>query len=163
MRLPNLNPVARYDDYLRYLYRSGRPNWWARVQNDLSACLFSRGLWPSRAAALEIKGRASGKPITFPVVIAVVDGDRFLVSMLGEDVNWVKNLRADDHRAVLRHGRVEPVRLVEVPVAERAPLIQRYVEVAPGGRPHIPVDRREPVEAFEAVAADYPVFRIEPR
>jgi hypothetical protein len=155
--------VKLYDDYLRFLYRSGRPNWWAKLQNGWSAFLFSRGIWPSRAAALEVKGRNSGKIISFPVVIAEIDGERYLVSMLGDDVNWVHNLRADDMRAVLKHGKAEDVRLVEVPVDERAPLIKRYLDLAPGGRPHIPVDRKEPVEAFEAVAADYPVFRIAPR
>ena len=42
-------------------------------------------------------------------------------------------------------------------------MIKRYVEKVPGGRPHIPVDRHEPVEAFEAIAADHPVFRVVPR
>ena len=50
-----------------------------------------------------------------------------------------------------------------MPVEERAPVIRRYVEKVPGGRPHIPVDRHEPVEAFEAIAADHPVFRVVPR
>ena len=35
-----------------------------------------------------------------------------------------------------------------------------YVELAPGGRPHIPVDRRAPVADFEQVAGRYPVFRV---
>lgn len=36
----------------------------------------------------------------------------------------------------------------------------RNVRRAPGARPHIPVDRREPVAKFERIAADYPVFKI---
>ena len=35
---------------------------------------------------------------------AVVGGKPCLVSMLGENVNWVYNLRAAGGRAVLRHG-----------------------------------------------------------
>jgi L-rhamnose isomerase len=42
-------------------------------------------------------------------------------------------------------------------------VIKRYVEKTPGGRPHIPVDRREAVEALEMIAADFPVFRVAPR
>ncbi|MGO9789462.1 MAG: hypothetical protein ACLP8S_08045 [Solirubrobacteraceae bacterium] len=45
-------------------------------------------------------------------------------------------------------------------VAQRARVIKRYVEQAPGARPHIPVDRREDVRVFEAIADRYPVFRI---
>lgn len=41
-------------------------------------------------------------------------------------------------------------------------MIRRYVEGVPGGRPHIPVDRHEPVHAFETIASNYPVFRVVP-
>jgi hypothetical protein len=74
----------------------------------------------------------------------------------------VANLRAAGGRAVLRRGTPTAVRLVEVPVADRAPILRRYLALAPGARPHIPVDRHEPVSAFEPIAADYPVFRIVP-
>ena len=36
----------------------------------------------------------------------------------------------------------------------------RYLEVTPGARPDIPVDRHAPVEEFERIAGEYPVFRI---
>lgn len=98
--------------------------------------------------------------ITFPVVIADYQGERYLVSMLGERANWVQNVRAADGWAVLRHGRRERVRLEEVPIEQRAPILQRYLQLAPGARPHIPVDRTAPVEHFERVAPDIPVFRI---
>ena len=45
------------------------------------------------------------------IVRYTVDGERYLVSMLGERVNWVANVRANDHSATLRHGAVETVRL----------------------------------------------------
>ena len=57
-------------------------------------------------------------------------------------------------------GRDTPVVLTDVPVNDRAPIIRKYLELAPGARPHIPVDRRAPVADFEGIAADYPVFRI---
>jgi hypothetical protein len=39
-------------------------------------------------------------------------GERYLVAMLDQKSNWVRNLRADGH-AVLRHGQSEDVSLVE--------------------------------------------------
>jgi len=63
-------------------------------------------------------------------------------------------------RAVLRHGRVEPVRLEEVPVELRPPILKAYLQRAPGARPHIPVDKGAPLQAFAGVAARYPVFRV---
>lgn len=61
---------------------------------------------------------------------------------------------------MLRHGRRETVRLEEVDPAIRGPILRRYLDLAPGARPHVPVDRRAPVEQFDRIAADYPVFRI---
>jgi hypothetical protein len=145
------------------MYRHNRPNKWARWQNRLSAAVFGSGAWPKRAAALEVRGRSSGRMISFPVAIADYDGERYLVSMLGENVNWVRNVRAADGEAVLRHGKSEAIRLVEVPAEARAPILRRYLEVAPGGRPHIPVDRRAPLEEFEKIAPAIPVFRITSR
>ena len=112
---------------------------------------------------LEVRGRRSGKPVSFPVVIADYEGERYLVSMLGTEANWVRNLEADGNRAELRHGKKEAVTLVEIDPRLRAPIIRRYLTLAPGARPHIPVERTAPLQAFEAIAADFPVYRIEPR
>ena len=82
------------------------------------------------------------------------------MSMLGQKAAWVQNVRAARGHAVLKHGRREKVLLQEVEAAKRPPILRRYLELAPGARPHIPVDRRAPLEDFEAIAKDYPVFRI---
>ena len=79
----------RLDQYARWMYRSGRPNWVARPQNRLSSLVFGVGILPRRVASLEVKGRRSGRTITFPVVIADRAGGEYLVSMLGEQANWV--------------------------------------------------------------------------
>ncbi len=151
-----------YDSYLRWLDRGGRPSRFARLQNRASAAVFAAGIFPRWTAELQVRGRRSGRLVSLPVVIADFEGERYLVSMLGENVNWVRNLKAADYQAVLRHGIRENVRLWEVPVAARAPILRRYLRLAPGARPHIPVDFRAPVAEFEKVAADYPVFRIDP-
>jgi hypothetical protein len=74
----------------------------------------------------------------------------------------VRNVRAAGGRVVLRRRRREQVRLEEVPVAERAPIIKAYLKVAPGARPHIPVRLDAPLEEFAAVADKHPVFRVIP-
>jgi hypothetical protein len=71
-----------------------------------------------------------------------------------------RNVRAAGGRAVLRHGRREAVRLEEVDPGARAPILRRYLALAPGARAHIPVDRRAPLEEFDRIAAQIPVFRI---
>ncbi len=102
------------------------------------------------------RGRRSGRPISFPVVLADYQGDRYLVAMLGEGTNWVSNVRAAGGDAVLRHGRREAVRLEEVDPGARAPILRRYLQVAPGGRPHIPVDRRAPWRTSSGSPPDTP-------
>lgn len=153
--------MRQYDNYLRWLYRGGHPNGFARLQNRASAIAFAAGIAPKRAAALEIVGRRSGRVISFPVAVAGFEGERYLVSMLGANVNWVQNLKAARGRAVLRHGRRESVCLEEVEPGARAPILRRYLQVAPGARPHIPVDPAAPLSEFARIAPNYPVFRIQ--
>ena len=69
-------------------------------------------------------------------------------------------MRAAGGCATLRRRRAREVRLVEIPVEGRAAVIKEYINRVPGGRPHIPVDRHEPLETFEMVAAKYPVFQV---
>lgn len=146
--------------FKRWQYRGGRPRRWARIENRLWAVAFAAGIMSRRAAALEVRGRKSGRLISFPVAVAEYQGERYLVAMLGEKTNWVRNARAADGRAVLRHGRREEVRLVADCSDRRAAILRRYLEVAPGARPHFPVDRHAPPEDFERIAGRYPVFRI---
>ena len=146
----------------RRMYGGGRPHRAAAAFARATAVLASAGLAPKRLVTLEVRGRRSGRTVSLPVVEADFDGERYLVAMLGTTANWVRNVEAAQGRAVIRHRTREPVCLVEVPVADRAPIIRRYLELAPGARAHIPVDRAAPLNEFERVAADYPTFRIVP-
>jgi len=109
---------------------------------------------------LEMVGRKSGRIVSLPLVVAVVDGQQYLVSMLGDNVQWVQNVRAAGGRAVLRSGSREEVQLAEVPIDQRAPILKTYLQRAPGARPHIPVDKDAPLAEFEKVAAAFPVFLV---
>jgi len=147
--------------YRGWLYRGGRPHLLASLLNRLQTVVAAAGLPPHRVKALEVRGRRTGRQITFPVVVADYGGKHYLVAMLGASANWVANVRAADGRAALRHGRREVVRLVELEPAERAPILKRYLEVAPGARAHFPVDPDAPLSDFESIASRYPVFRIQ--
>jgi hypothetical protein len=93
-------------------------------------------------------------------VIAEVAGERYLVSMLGQNANWVQNVRAAGGLATLRHGQAEAVRLEEVPAGECAPILKTYLRVAPGARPHIDIGLDAELSEFAKIAPLYPVFRI---
>ena len=144
----------------KWMYRGGRPNRLATALNGVWRVIGVAGLPPHRLNTLEVRGRKTGKLRSFPVVVADYGAERYLVAMLGERANWVSNVRASGGRAVLRHGHREAVRLEEVEPAGRAPILKRYLELAPGARAHLPVDRQAPLADFEAVAQRYPVFRV---
>jgi deazaflavin-dependent oxidoreductase (nitroreductase family) len=148
------------DTARQWLYRRRRAGGLARLLNTAQARLAAAGVGPRRLVMVEVTGRRSGKTISFPAVIADYDNGRYLVSMLGEDTNWVRNVRAAGGHAVLCHGDRETVLLQEVDVDRRAPILRCYLQRAPGARAHIPVDYRAPVDAFEPIAAQYPVFRV---
>jgi hypothetical protein len=145
-----------------WMYRGGRPNRLARVLNRLWSTLAASGRAPRRMYRLEVRGRRHGRLISLPVVVADHEGERYLVAMLGEGVNWVANVRAAGGRAVLRHGRREEVRLEEVAPERRGPILRRYLQLAPGARAHIAVDPSASLDEFTAVAARHPVFLIRP-
>ena len=147
----------------RWFYRGGRPNRVARVLDRATATVYARGVSPNYLVTLEVAGRRSGRAIRFPLVMVVVKGERYLVSMLGSSTNWVHNVRAAGGEAVLRHGRQEAVHLEEVAVDRRAAVLKAYLGRAPNARSHIPVDQEAPLAEFERVAERFPVFRVAPR
>lgn len=147
----------------QWMYGGHRPNRVATFLNRGTAAIVAAGIGPRRMARLEVRGRRSGRLLSFPVVVADYNGQRYLVAMLGTEANWVHNVRAAGGEAVLRHGQRERVCLEEVEPAARAPILQRYLQVAPGARAHFPVDRRASLQRFEEIAEQYPVFRISPQ
>jgi hypothetical protein len=145
--------------FQRWQYRGGRPGWSARVTNRLGALSVAAGIGPSQAATLEVRGHKSGRIISFPVVVTDYQGERYLVAMLGQKANWVRNLRADNHGVLVR-GRREEVTLVEDLSDKRAAILRRYLELAAGARPFFAIDRHAPLDDFERIVDQYPVFRV---
>jgi hypothetical protein len=147
---------------VRVFYSGDRPTWLGKVVSRFTAWLTALGLSPSVLATLQVKGRTSGRLRSNVLVVATYNGQRYLVSMLGEGSEWVRNVRAADGKAFIKRGQPHPVMLTEIPAEERAPVLKAYCQVATSGRHHFPVAHSAPVSAFEAIAADYPVFRIDP-
>ncbi|HEY2990048.1 MAG TPA: nitroreductase/quinone reductase family protein [Candidatus Binatia bacterium] len=118
------------------------------------------GVAPNYLVTLEVNGRKSGRIFSLPLVMAIVDGQRYLASMLGDNVQWVQNVRAAGGKAVLRSGGREEVQLEEVPTDQRAPILKAYLQRAPGARPHVPVNKDAALAEFQKMAAAFPVFRV---
>ena len=147
----------------RWFYRDGRPNRVARVLDRGTAALYALGVAPDYLVTLEVRGRCSGRTIALPLVMVVVGGERYLVSMLGEKANWMRNVRAAGGDVTLHHGRREQVRLEEVEVDRRACVLKTYLKRAPNARAHLSVPEDAPLAEFERVASRFPVLRVVPR
>jgi deazaflavin-dependent oxidoreductase (nitroreductase family) len=157
----DMNVEVKRADKMRALYPGGRPSPEAKaIHHRLISSPLPRVL--PIASVLEVRGRRSGHITRVPLVTVRYKGSWYLVSMFGEQSHWVKNVRASHGEAVLTHGRRRPVHLVEVQPSDRAHIIKRYLLFALGARPHMSVSWNDPLSTFQAAAADYPVFRVEP-
>jgi hypothetical protein len=154
--------VGAFGSLKRRLYAGGRPGSLMRLWNRLDAATYSLGvIVPRHTGVLSVPGRRSGTIQRLPIAIADVSGAACLVSMLGPEANWVRNVEAADGHAVIRYRRrTTPVRLTLVPVAERAPILRRYLSIAPGARPHFAVPPGAPLTEFARIAPEHPTFRI---
>ena len=131
-----------------------------RLVDRLMAALARRGTAPGGAVALTVVGRRSGEPRTLPVTPLPLGGRVHLVAPYGV-VGWVKDLRAAGEASVERGGPQMRVRAIELPAVEAAPVLREYVRRIPIVRPHMAADPSDGLDAFEAIAAQHPVFAIE--
>jgi hypothetical protein len=161
MRTQRGDPAER-SGYLRLFYRDWRPTRLGKIVSGAWAWVSGLGLAPRILLTLQVKDRSSGRLRTTVLVVARHQGQRYLVSMLGDGSEWVRNVRAAGGEAFIKRGRSRPVVLTEIPPEERAPILKAWCQVATSGRQHLPVPHGAPISAFEAIAGDYPVFRIDP-
>jgi deazaflavin-dependent oxidoreductase (nitroreductase family) len=132
----------------------------------LVARVAALGLTPRDTIALEVRGRRTGKLRRTALVWAEYGGDRYLVSLAGESV-WVRNVRAAEYEVTIRRRGAKRVRLEEVPVSQRAPIIKAYLSKrayskspAYEAREFFGVSPEATLAELSEVADRYPVFRI---
>jgi F420H(2)-dependent quinone reductase len=147
---------------LRLFYRDWHPTRLGKFASRALAWMSGKGLTPPILLTLQVRGRRSGRLHDTVLVLTEHDGRRYLVSMLGDGSDWVRNAHAAGGKAFVRRGGSHPVQLIEIPASERGPILKAYCQVATSGREHFPVPPDAPVSDFDAVAARYPVFRIDP-
>jgi hypothetical protein len=105
------------------------------------------------SATLSVPRRRSGTTQEIPVIPVDHDGARYVVSTRGES-QWVRNARRAGFVELRERGRAQRFAAVEVPVADRAPIVDAYR--AKAGRTVDTYWRRLPD------AADHPTFRLDP-
>jgi len=137
-----------------------KPSGLVKAMNSFVGRLASWGLIPGGTALLQVKGRRSGQTRSTAVTWVEHDGQRYLVAPRG-NTEWVRNVKAAGGEAVLKHGKSDAVRLEELPVEQRAPLIQAYLKkTARVTKREFGIEPDAPIEEFQRIAPDHPVFRI---
>jgi hypothetical protein len=159
---PQPQDPAERSGYLRHFYRDWRPTRLGRLWSAAFAWVAGLGILPDLLVSLAVNERESGRLNRVVLVAVTYQGRRYLVSMLGGGSQWVRNVRAAGGAAFVKRGRLRPVMLTELPPEDRAPVLKAWCQVASSGRRHLPVPHDAPEAAFAAIAADYPVFRVDP-
>jgi deazaflavin-dependent oxidoreductase (nitroreductase family) len=129
----------------RYIKRP----WMQRHVGNRMSVLFR----PSLLSKLSVRGRRSGRWHTTPVAVLEHDGERYLVSYRGAS-DWARNLEASHTGRLTQRGRVEEIEVAEVPVVDRAALLDAYRDRY-GKMPTVGSILRALPDP-----ADHPMFRI---
>ena len=140
------------------------PGWFTRhVFNRAVALATSAGVsvWGSRV--LQVRGRTTGEIRETPVNLLTYDGNRYLVAPRGV-TQWVRNIRVSGEGSLRLGRRVERFRAVEIADDAKDDILRAYlrrwkaeVGVFFGG-----VGAESSDEELRRIAANHPVFRIEP-
>jgi len=139
-----------------------KPSGPVKLMNGFFGRLASIGLMPKDTVLLQVKGRRSGQTRSVAVTWIEHEGQRYLVAPRG-NTEWVRNVKAAGGEAILKHRKSQPVRLEEVPVEQRAPIIKSYLKrTAMVTKREFGMEPDAPIEEFEKIAPRHPVFRVVP-
>jgi deazaflavin-dependent oxidoreductase (nitroreductase family) len=141
-----------------------KPDWFTRtIFNPLVAWFTQRGISVYGSRVLAVRGRASGEWRTVPVNLLTHEGQRYLVAPRGV-TQWVRNIRASGGGELRLGSRAEPIRVAELPDAEKLPILRAYLtkwrwEV---GAFFEGVGPEASDADLQRAAGNHPIFRILP-
>jgi len=133
--------------------------WWFKLENGILKLVLRSGLKLGTTYLLSVKGRRTGGVHSTPVVLVERDGERYLVAPYGP-VNWVRNARAAGAVTLTRCRHSEVLHIMETGPEESAPILKKYLAIAPATRSCFHARRDSPVQEFVAEAPRHPVFRL---
>ena len=130
-----------------------------RFANQLAIFTMKIGLAPKFQYILSVRGRKSGRTYSTPVYVIEENAKRWLVSPYGE-VAWAVNARAAGKVTLTQGAHSEVFSLVELGATDSAPILKKYLALAPITQGYFKARPDSPVEVFSAEAAAHPVFEL---
>ena len=132
---------------------------WLKWINPINRFLLKRGIGPPTQHLLTTLGRKSGRTRTTPVALVTFEGERYIVAGF-DGADWVQNARAAGRGQLQRGRSLESVALVEVPLEQRAPILQLFAHKIRGGQAFLTVAPSAPHSTFVEAAPRHPIFRL---
>lgn len=137
---------------------------WLKPVNRVIVFLQRLGIAFFSFHLISVPGRRTGRLRTTPVSPFSVEGRRYIVSF--GQTEWVRNARAAGWGILARGRRAAKVRLVELDLGDREPILRQFpVQVPQGVRFFVQVGAVEPPagpDEFAAAAPRLAVFRVDP-
>jgi deazaflavin-dependent oxidoreductase (nitroreductase family) len=130
-----------------------------RFANQIAILTMKIGIAPKYQYLLGVRGRKSGHIYSTPVYLVEEEDKRWLVSPYG-NVAWVLNARVAGQITLTKNARNELLNITELSAAESAPILKKYLALAPITQPYFDAKPNSPVESFLLEASRHPVFRL---
>jgi len=134
-----------------------------RVWNGLFTGLLRVGVGPPGIQLITVRGRTTGREWSTPIQPVVLEGARYWVAVFGE-TDTVKNARTAGRATLSRGSAREDVRLTEVPITERVPMLRARSARATGPmvQPYFAATPQSSDAELAAIAPRHTVFKLEP-
>ena len=137
-----------------------KPNSVDRFFNRAFGFLVKIGLGLPHNFLLEVRGRKSGRVYSTPVNVLERNGKRYLVAPRGY-TQWVRNVIAIGEAVLVKGGRRERVSLKLIADDDRPEILKAYLDrYKLTVQRYFPIQAGAPLEAFQPLAPQYPVFEI---
>lgn len=109
---------------------------------------------------LEVRGRKSGRKYSTPVNLLDLDGKEYLVAPRGY-TQWVRNVIASGEGTLVRGFKRREVYLKPIADEAKPPILKAYLDrYKKTVQRYFSVKAGSPLEAFQPLAASYPVFEL---
>ena len=130
-----------------------------RFANRIAVFTMKIGIAPKYQFILGVRGRKSGRIYSTPVYIVEDNSRRLLVSPYGE-VAWVINARVAGEITLTKGTETKKYKINELALKESAPILKKYLALAPITQPYFDAKPDASVESFLAEASRHPVFEL---
>ena len=131
-----------------------------RFFNRAFGFLVKIGLGLPHNFLLEVRGRKSGRVYSTPVNVLERNGKRYLVAPRGY-TQWVRNVIAIGEAVLVKGTRRERVSLKMIADDDRPEILKAYLDrYKLTVQRYFPIQAGAPLEAFQPLAPQYPVFEI---